>query len=548
MKRLGDFLVEAGAISEPQLRAAIDASKVSGKRLGEVLIDSGILGEYDLAKALSNQLGLSFILPADLRPEASALALVPEALARRHRVLPLRATANTLMVATGDPLNGLAIEELRIITNREILTAVSAESEIVRRIERAYSAVTGPRGAPGRPVSEDEAPMVKLVDRIIRQAVADRASDIHFEPGEETFRVRYRVDGLLTEAVELPKASQETAVSRVKVMAGMDISQRRLPQDGRIQIKDVQIDVDLRVSSLPTIFGEKVVIRILDKTRVVSDLAKLGFRPRDEASYRRMIGRPHGMILVTGPTGSGKTSTLMATLNQINHPSKNIVTIEDPVEYQINGVNQIQVNEKAGLTFSGGLRSILRQDPDVIMIGEIRDLETAQIAVRAALTGHLVLSTLHTNDAAGAITRLIEMGIEPFLVASAVNGVVAQRLVRRVCSCHRMEPVQALSGDSSDLELVSHLALEERPAVLPRACGCPACEQCGYKGRVALFEVLEVSPAVRNLIVAKAPAADIRDQALKEKMELMIRDGVRKVLDGLTTLEEVRRVAFTADE
>ncbi len=387
----------------------------------------------------------------------------------------------------------------------------------------------------------DEAPIIRLVNQIIDQAIEQGATDIHIEPDETFFRVRYRVDGMLREVLNRPIELHAPTTSRIKILASMDISERRLPQDGRIQIRDKKRDVDLRVSSIPTIYGEKIVCRILDKRRTIMKLENLGFHPDDLRKFREAISKPHGMVLVTGPTGSGKTTTLTAALRELNVPEKNIVTIEDPVEYQIQGVNQVQINEKAGLTFARGLRSFVRQDPDIIMVGEIRDAETAAIAVRSALTGHLVLSTLHTNDAVGAVSRLLDMGIEPFLIASTILCVVAQRLARTLCAKCKI-PVDLPEGDPARISLQL-----EGPVTVYEAPGCSACGGTGFKGRLAIFEILEITPRIRQMIARQASAQDITAEALRSGMRTLQKDGIEKALEGLTTLSEVQRVTYAEE-
>jgi len=388
----------------------------------------------------------------------------------------------------------------------------------------------------------DEAPIIRLVNQIIDGAIDQGATDIHIEPDETFFRVRYRIDGLLREVLNRPIELHAPATSRIKILASMDISERRLPQDGRIQIRDKKRDVDLRVSSAPTLFGEKIVCRILDKRRTITRLDNLGFYPEDLGKFRVAISRPHGIILVTGPTGSGKTTTLTAALRELNDPEKNIVTIEDPVEYQIQGINQVQINEKAGLTFARGLRAFVRQDPDIIMLGEIRDSETAEIAIRSALTGHLVLSTIHTNDAVGAVSRLLDMGIEPFLIASTLLCVISQRLTRTLCAKCKV-PIDIPDGDPARISL----HLDDGPLTVYEAPGCSACGSTGYKGRTALFEVLTVTPRIRRLITDGASIQDITDEAVRSGMRTLQQDGIEKAIQGVTSLSEVQRVTYSEE-
>lgn len=388
----------------------------------------------------------------------------------------------------------------------------------------------------------DEAPIVRLVNQIMDQAIEQGATDIHVEPEETYFRVRYRIDGMLREVLNRPIELHAPTTSRIKILASMDISEKRVPQDGRIQIRDQKRDVDLRVSSTPTLYGEKIACRILDKRRTIAKLDNLSMNPEDLVKFREAISRPHGIILVTGPTGSGKTTTLMASLRELNQPEKNIVTIEDPIEYQIEGINQVQINERAGLTFARGLRAFVRQDPDIIMVGEIRDAETAEIAIRSALTGHLVLSTIHTNDAVGAVSRLLDMGIEPFLIASTMLCVVAQRLARTLCPKCKI-PIDLADGDPARIAL----GIEPGPVTVYEAPGCSACSNTGYKGRVALFEMFSITPRIRQLIAARAPIQEITKEALKSGMRTLQQDGVAKALQGITTLSEVQRVTYSED-
>lgn len=548
-KRLGDILLEAKVLTPNQLSEALEVQKRSGGRLGEVLVELGYLSEVDLAQKLAEQLGLPFFRLSEVRIEPGAVRILAEQAARRYRALPLGEKNGVLTVALADPLNIFAIDDLSLITGKKIAAAVMTEREIEKGIEQAYRLKTLEEAAVDRRETAatpqvEEAPVVQLVNSILDRAIEERATDIHIEPLEDSLRVRYRIDGLLYEVMAPPKSIQAATVSRIKIMAAMDISEHRAPQDGRFQIRRPErgIDVDLRVSTLPTIFGEKVVIRILDRARSNINLEQLGFLPDTIAAYRQAISRPFGMVLVTGPTGSGKTTTLTATLRELNKTTQNIITIEDPVEYQIAGVNQVQVNPKAGVTFASGLRSILRQDPNIIMIGEIRDGETAEIAVRSALTGHLVFSTLHTNDAPGALTRLADMGIEPFLIASSVLGVLAQRLARRLCP--RCKEPHELAPDDPERKL---LPLPPGPVIVYRAVGCNACNGTGYRGQVGIFEWLRVSSEIRDLIAATVSAEAVRRLAHGQGMRSLVEDGVAKVLEGTTTPDEIRRVAYSGE-
>lgn len=551
-KRLGDILVEARVITPEQLASALQVQKTSGLRLGEVLVGLGYATEIDVAKTLAGQLSYLFLSDHQLQPDPSAVALIPENLARKKQVLPISAKDGRLQLAMVDPLDVFTIDEVTFLTGRTVEPVVVTPRAMERALSQLDHLKALQRQQPAQTVGTaidftraaqgEEAPVVRLVNDIINRAIEERASDIHLEALDGKFRIRFRVDGVLREVMQPPIGVHPAVVSRIKVMASLDISERRIPQDGRVEIRDKDKHVDLRISTLPTIFGEKVVIRILDKSRAITDLAQIGFAPDTLAHYLSAITRPYGMVLVTGPTGSGKTTTLMATLAYLNSPEKNIITIEDPVEYQLPGVNHVQINPKAGLDFANGLRSILRQDPNIIMVGEIRDGETADIAVRSALTGHLVFSTLHTNDAAGALTRLIDMGVEPFLIASSVQAIVAQRLARALCPRCK-EPFMM---NPSSLERVG-LPVPNHPVTAFKAVGCNFCGGTGYHGRLAIFELLVVSTPIRDMVTVKASAAAIRAQALKEGMRPLAADGVEKALKGLTTIEEIRRVAYAEE-
>ncbi|HSW10886.1 MAG TPA: GspE/PulE family protein [Bacillota bacterium] len=551
-QRIGEMLLEANLITGDQLQAAIEVQASSGARLGDVLVGMGMVSEIDLARTLARQLDMAFVNPADLKVHPAAARLISEQAARRLRAIPVEKRGDTLVVAVSDPLNVVTLDDIALLTGCTIEVVVTTERGILRVIEQAYRLGTaiGEDRVPEEDAETerlrelvDEAPIVRLVANIIDQALEERASDIHIEAREDRMQVRFRVDGLLRDAMSAPRSAHGAVVSRIKVMATLDIAERRLPQDGRIQLKDTGRDVDVRVSTLPTIFGEKVVMRLLDKVRAVTSLEELGFLPDILIQFRQVIRRPYGIILVCGPTGSGKTTTLMAALRELNALTENIVTIEDPVEYQVPGVNQIQVNERVGLTFAQGLRAVLRQDPNIVMVGEVRDRDTAEIAIRAALTGHLVLTTIHTNEAAGAIPRLVDMGIEPFLVASSLNAVLAQRLARTICR-HCKE------GDGLPLDAPDRLAMDlprDQELRTYRGRGCSYCGNTGYSGRLAIHEFLPMTSELRSAVSQRVSAAVIKDLALKAGMRPLLRDGVAKVLRGLTTLEEIRRVAWTEE-
>lgn len=499
-----------------------------------------------MAEALSRQLKVPLVSLARYKPTPEVLKVVPESMARRLEVVPLSLLDNgKLLVATADPLNVVALDELKMVTGREIELSIAMVSEIRRAFEQFYRVHTTLEEAmvevmEDKPadsslnlvdVGVDDAPVVKLVNSIMEEAVKEGTSDIHIEVFERGARVRYRIDGALFDSLEYPKNLHPAVCSRIKIMSGMDISERRRPQDGRILLKVGNKRVDLRVSSLPSIFGEKIVMRLLDQDKAMVGLERLGFSPDERALLEDMASLPYGIILVTGPTGSGKSTTLYSLLEVMNTPDVNIITVEDPVEYTMPGITQVQVNEKAGLTFSETLRSILRQDPDKIMIGEIRDQETAQLAIRAALTGHLVLSTLHTNDAPSAVARLLDMGIQPFMVSSAVVGVVAQRLARRLCSSCKKE-MQLPDAVARSLDLP--------PGTRVFApVGCDDCRNTGYKGRTALFEILLVDEEIKRAIAEGAPVYEIRKLAISKGMTTLRKAGIKKVLDGITSVEEM---------
>jgi type IV pilus assembly protein PilB len=551
---LGDILIQAGAIGPTELAKALEVQKASGSRLGEVLVHLGYLAEADVARAVANQLGIPFIPDHELAVDVTVARLVPPVTARKTMALPIREEFGLLHVAMSDPLDVFSLDEIRHLTRRKVQPVAVTRQGLLRAINQyeKLAALKQRDSASDQPANTadvilppepDDAPVVQLVNELVDRAINERASDIHIEPAETQFRVRFRIDGFLREIVNPPISYHAAVVARVKVLAGLDISERRAPQDGRIELRDKGRNVDLRVSTLPTVFGEKVVLRLFDKSRALTKLEDLGFNQQIYEWYTASARKPHGMVLVTGPTGSGKTSTLMSTLAFLNSPEKNIVTIEDPVEYQLPGVNHVQVHAKVGLSFADGLRAILRQDPNVIMVGEIRDTETADVAIRSALTGHLVLSTLHTNDAAGALTRLIDMEVEPYLIASSVLGVLAQRLLRKVCTFCR-EPVEA------DADIFEGYRCKPRApgkVTLYRAAGCPRCSGTGYLGRFPIFEYLRVSPVIQELVTQRATIADIRGQAVAEGMELLITNGLYRALEGVTTPEEVFRVASFTD-
>ena len=549
-RRLGELLVESGAITQAQLERALEEQRRTNERLGSILVKQGAVSDRDIALTLSKQLGIPLISLKRVKIEPKLLSLVPENIARRNLLIPVELKDGRLIVAMADPLNVLVQDELRLLTGYDIDVVVAPASEIKQAIEHYYGMrgraeslarereemeETGEREEAIPP--EEEAPIIGLVNSMISQAVGERASDIHIEPHEDEIVIRFRVDGVLRPVMTFPKSLHSLLTTRIKVMAGMNIAEKRLPQDGRILTSVDGRDLDLRVSTLPTVYGEKVVMRILDRSDILIGLEKLGLLEDSLEKIKRLISTPYGLILVTGPTGSGKTTTLYSMLKELNSTERNIVTVEDPVEYQLEGVNQVQVNEKAGLTFSSILRSVLRQDPDIIMVGEIRDTETAEIAIRSALTGHLVLSTLHTNDAPSAIARLIDMGVEPYLVASSVIGVIAQRLARRVCE-HCKEKKVVSESDIWSKEGI------EPGTVYYAGKGCEECGYTGYRGRIGIFEIMIMSEEIQRLTVDHAPASQIRERAIKEGMITLREDGIRKIKGGITTPDEVIRVTF----
>jgi len=555
-EQLGHLLVANGLISREELALALEERDKRGTNLSRVLIEDDLVSENALVAALASQLGLRFVDLAEEDVDQGAVDLISDSLARRHLALPIGWSEGRLVVAMADPSNVFAIDDIRTLTKADVRPVVATRASIQEAINRYHrvdsdaeditAAASISFGADDalanvREVVED-APIVKLVNLIITQAIADRASDIHIEPGEHDVRVRFRVDGVLHEVMRPPKNIQAGIISRLKVMAEINIAERRIPQDGRVTTTIDGRHVDLRVATLPTVHGEKIVMRILDKRQAVLKLADLGFHPDNMARYAASYTKPYGTILVTGPTGSGKSTTLYATLNILNEESKNVITVEDPVEYQLAGINQVQVNSKAGLTFAAALRSILRSDPDIVLVGEIRDQETARIAIEAALTGHLVLSTLHTNDAASTPSRLVEMGVEPFLVGSAIDCVVAQRLARRLCEKCRQPYTperKELQNVGWDFELLG--GGDELPT-LYRAVGCGSCAKTGYFGRMAVHEVMTITEEIERIIVNHGHSDEIRQAALASGMVTMRQAGLTEVLAGVTSIEEILRV------
>jgi type IV pilus assembly protein PilB len=569
-KPLGQILLEKGLVKSEQLEEALKVQKNTTEQLGRILVELGHVTERDVLRAHAEQLGIPFLELDRTSVDEDVAKAIPQSVVQRYNAVPIRRSGNRLTVAMADPTNVFALDDIRLITGYEIDPMLASPDDISallrtsdngatqESLDTALSALTGTAGmlpddmdVTGGGTDEDvdraaalegEAPIIRVVNVIIQQAINDRASDIHVEPDRRGIRIRYRVDGVLHEVMQMPKYVHAPLISRIKIMGDMNIAERRLPQDGRIHIRHEGKDFDLRVSSLPTVFGEKCVMRILDQSSILIGLNKLGMSPETQAELESIIIQPNGMILSTGPTGSGKTTTQYSVLNKINSVEKNITTIEDPVEYQLRGLNQVHVNRKAGLTFANAMRYFVRQDPDIIMVGEIRDLETAETAIQASLTGHLVLSTLHTNDAPSAVTRMVDMGVEPFLIAASVIGVLAQRLGRRICpNCKEpyKPPADALRRVGFKLDDVDSV-------VFYRGRGCEQCRHSGYRTRLGIFELMMLNEEIQDLIVKRAPLSEVRNAALASGMKTLKMDGFQKVLEGLTTVEEVMRVVFTA--
>lgn len=545
-KRIGDLLVESGVISEEQLQQALIQQRELKTRLGDVLISKGYITQQQFIEALEFQLGIPHVQIYRQKIDPKIIQLISQKLADQHCVMPLRMESNKLILAMADPLDYFAIDEIRIATGLRIEPVIASKDELVRAINRYYGLQDTIEQISqnlqlkdideDHAISDEDSPVVKTVNQVIIQAVQLGASDIHLDPQDGSFRIRYRVDGVMRTERTLPPNMHGIIVARIKIMANLNVAERRLPQDGRVELDIDFRKVDVRVSTLPTIHGEKVVIRVLDLGNSLADISKLALSERNEQVFRKSIEMAYGVVLITGPTGSGKSTTLYSALAHLNKEDVNIITVEDPVEYQLEGVNQVQVNSTSGLTFARGLRAILRQDPNIVMLGEIRDTETAEISVRAAMTGHLVLSTLHTNNAVNSITRLIDMGVEPFLISSSVNCIVAQRLVRRICKhCkQRYTPID------KELELITSYGI--RTDHLYKGAGCGECGRTGYKGRLAIHEVLLVDNELRSFIISKRSDNEYYEHALKQGMIPIMVDGLSKAAEGLTTVTEVFRV------
>lgn len=549
---IGEVLKEDAPLTDDQLREAIDSQRETGALLGEALVNLGFCSQEKVHAALAKQADVPLVQIHEKDLNQSVITLIPAELAYRHQALPLSLHDSTIRIAIADPLNVAAADDIRLVTGLCVEIVAASPQNIRRLVEEHYMrhmiADTTDEEVQILEDSQDEigdlermakeATVIKLVNLILRQAVQERASDVHVEPFEKGMKVRYRIDGMLHEVSSPPKRLQAAIISRLKIMATLDIAERRLPQDGRIKSKIAGQEIDVRVSTVPTLYGESVALRLLYRSGMNYDLRKIGMMPDTLRKMEKLITLPHGMVLATGPTGSGKTTTLYAALQKAYSPEKKVITIEDPIEYQLDGVNQIQTHSRIGLTFANGLRHILRQDPDIIMVGEIRDSETAEIAIHSALTGHLVFSTLHTNDAAGAVTRLLEMDVEPYLVASSVEAVLAQRLVRLICpNCkeprHDADEMMSKLGDIGGHPMNGHTLYKGR--------GCDQCKQRGYKGRMGIFELLLVNDRIRSLALSRSPARLIREAAIDGGMTTLRQDGWLKVTEGLTTVEEVVR-------
>lgn len=560
MSRLGELLLRDQLISPEQLQKAQEESRKSGERLGNTLVRVGAIQEEDLTQFLSRQYGVPAINLSEFDVEPDVLALVPRDVAVRHRVIPVNRAGSSLIVAMSDPSNILAIDDLKFVTGYNIEVVVASEVAITEAIQKYFETkaqlnleeVMSELQDVEVATAEDEnfntldleklsadAPVVKLCNHILLSAIQKGASDIHVEPYEKSYRVRFRIDGVLSEEMAPPLRLKAALSSRIKIMAHLDIAERRLPQDGRIKLKmGGSKEMDFRVSVLPTLFGEKIVLRLLDKGNLQLDMTKLGFEAEQLAYFKKAIDCPFGMVLVTGPTGSGKTTTLYSALQELNTISDNISTAEDPVEFNLPGINQVQMNEDIGLNFAAALRSFLRQDPDTIMIGEIRDFETAEIAVKAALTGHLVLSTLHTNDAPSTITRLLNMGVEPFLVTASVQLVEAQRLIRKICAACK----QPIETPKDELKLLGAKDEEIESATCFKGVGCQTCSGTGFKGRIAVYEVMTMTEPLKELVLQGASSVEVKAEAIRQGMRTLRMSGVSKICGGVSTVEEIARI------
>jgi type IV pilus assembly protein PilB len=567
-EQIGDILIRQGVITQEQLQSALDKQTQLGgnKAIGDLLVSMSLISERARVEALGEQWGVDYINLTEFTIHPGTAQLISQDLARRYKVIPLEViSGNRLRLAMKNPLDVFATDEIRLITGKEVVPLIATEEDIQFAIQESYRSGAEVLDAVLREFETDidveagkkevhqtlaetlslaeEAPVVKLANQVIAQGVRDKASDIHIEPNKDCLKVRYRIDGILLDGMIVPKNAQQSLSSRIKIMADLDIAEKRSPQDGRISAFIDNKPYDFRVSTLPAANGEKIVMRILDKSNISVGLNKLGLLPHTMDMFESMLMRSYGIILVTGPTGSGKSTTLYSCLNRVNSGEKNILTIEDPVEYELGGITQVGVNVKAGMTFAAGLRSMLRQDPDIIMVGEMRDQETAMIAIEAALTGHLVFSTLHTNDAPGAVARLMDMGVEPFLIASATVGIMAQRLLRKACDKCKMPyepPRDAMKRLGMNLE-----EIDKSKVTFYRGKGCDVCKGSGYKGRIGCYELMPVTDKVRELILAHASAYAIREAAIEAGMKTLKEDAMEKILLGMTTLEESLRVIYS---
>ncbi|HHW03488.1 MAG TPA: type II secretion system ATPase GspE [Thermoanaerobacterales bacterium] len=556
-KKLGDILVESGKITKDQLEYAIELQKKRGDKLGKILVDEGMVSEDDIMEILEYQLGVPHVKLDKYIIDPEVARTVPETIARKYNIIPIKRTDKLLTVAMSDPMNIFAIDEIKLASGLEVQPAIASEDDIKAAIEFYYGKQTVEKAiedfkkeykVENNATLEKElmeqvnnAPVVRLVNSIIEQAVVSRASDIHIEPGERKLRIRFRIDGELHEIMSTSMQTHGAVVARIKIMSNLNIAERRLPQDGRIEIEVAGKSLDLRISVLPTVYGEKVVIRILDRSSFLMSKRQLGFNEDSIQKYEHLLHMPYGIILVTGPTGSGKTTTLYAALRELNSPSVNIITLEDPVEYRLEGINQIQINPKIGLTFASGLRAILRQDPNIIMVGEIRDEETANLAVRAAITGHLVLSTLHTNDAASSVVRLLDMGVEPYLASAAMAGVIAQRLVRKICP----ECKTKYLASEQELKILGFEPGTELE--LYKGRGCSSCNGTGYWGRTAVNEIMLITRKHRELITQRQSSDKLIEVSREQGMQTLKENCIERVIAGITTLEEMLRVVYTQD-
>jgi type IV pilus assembly protein PilB len=566
-EKLGELLVRNNTISNQQLAKALEDQKASGGRLGESLIKLGFIKELDLVRFLSKQYGMPSVNLTEIAIHPEVIKIIPTDVAIKYQVIPVSLRDTTLIVAMVDPSNIFAIDDIKFLTGYRIEALVASESSMKQALDMHYGTTKGLdtllEGMETEGVeyigeeetvnisnlkeASEDAPVIKLVNAILTDAIKKRASDIHVEPYEKSFRIRFRMDGTLYEMMKPPLKMKNAMISRLKIMARLDIAERRLPQDGRIKLKmGKNTEMDFRVSVLPTLFGEKVVLRLLDKSNLQLDMTKLGFMDQQLGHFREAIYRPFGIVLVTGPTGSGKTTTLYSALSELNKTTENISTAEDPVEFNLAGINQVQIHEEIGLTFANALRSFLRQDPDIILVGEIRDFETAEIAIKAALTGHLVLSTLHTNDAPSTVNRLLNMGIEPFLVSSATNLILAQRLVRKICQ-ECKEPVTISPESFVKLGVQKEEYEQYKDITFYKGKGCDICNNTGYKGRLALYEVMPISEPIKELILQGASAIDIKREAIHQGLQTLRRSGISKLLGGVTSLEEVLKTTVRDD-